>query len=57
MFKGFGMAVAMLAAMGGSPIYRKTTVERQSEESKKFHLDRAAAKRARKAEKLAKQVA
>jgi hypothetical protein len=49
MYKGLGMAMALLGAMGGVPVSGKRYYVRlQSAESKKFHLDRAAEKRARK---------
>lgn len=51
MFKGLGMALAVLGAMGRT---RSTGsyVAPQSTASKEQHLDRAKAKRERKAEKL-----
>lgn len=50
------MAAAMISALGGQPISgRRVYVAPQPEASKKFYLDRATAKRARKAASLNSQ--
>lgn len=52
MLKGLGMVTAMMMAFGASREPRHGTyTPRQTEESRRYHLDRAAAKRERKAEK------
>jgi hypothetical protein len=52
MFKGLGMALAMLGAIGQRRSTASSYVPPQSTASKEEHLDRAKAKRERKAEKL-----